>query len=202
MISHVSVCVLTQGEKGLISSTFCHTKREYSFSVRPIGYTPAFLSKIEATLLKARRTHYSEMFSYSFDSLLASFLWKYPNSNTLMERRASIRFCNFATPSVVGWTSIACCAPSIKREMRKYFQFSIRRSQTLIIIPAEQSRTFIMLRSLSFVPESWRQIQDRIVLHRIIQVHITALYVFCAIKFVKTDDFKGRTVLTFLHMPV
>ena len=74
MISHVSVCVLAQGEKGLISSTFCHTKREYSFSVRPIGHTPAFLSKIEATLLKARRTHYSEMFSYSFDSLLASFL--------------------------------------------------------------------------------------------------------------------------------
>ena len=60
MISHVSVCVLAQGEKGLISNTFCHTKREYSFSVRPIGYTPAFLSKIEATLLKARRTHYSE----------------------------------------------------------------------------------------------------------------------------------------------
>ena len=37
---------------------------------------------------------------------------------------------------------------------------------------------------------------------RIIQVHITALHVFCVIKFVKTDDFKGRTVLTFLHMPV
>lgn len=74
MISHVSVCLLAHEEKGLISNTFCHAKREYSFSVRPIGCTPAFLSKIEATLLKARRTHYSEMFSYSFDSLFASFL--------------------------------------------------------------------------------------------------------------------------------
>lgn len=74
MISHVSVCLLANGEKESISNTFCHTKREYSFSVRPIGCTPASLSKIEATLLKARRTHYSEMFSYSFDSLFASFL--------------------------------------------------------------------------------------------------------------------------------
>ena len=74
MIFHVSVCLLAHEEKGLISTTFCHAKREYSFSVRPIGCTPAFLSKIEATLLKARRTHYSEMFSYSFDSLFASFL--------------------------------------------------------------------------------------------------------------------------------
>ena len=62
MISHVSVCLLAHEEKGLISNTFCHAKREYSFSVRPIGCTPASLSKIEATLLKARRTHYSEMF--------------------------------------------------------------------------------------------------------------------------------------------
>ena len=74
MISHVSVCLLAHEEKGLISNTFCHAKREYSFSVRPIGCTPASLSKIETTLLKARRTHYSEMFSYSFDSLFASFL--------------------------------------------------------------------------------------------------------------------------------
>ena len=74
MIFHVSVCLLAHEEKGLISNTFCHAKREYSFSVRPIGCTPAFLSKIEATLLKARRTHYCEMFSYSFDSLFASFL--------------------------------------------------------------------------------------------------------------------------------
>ena len=74
MISHVLVCLLAHEEKGLISNTFCHAKREYSFSVRPIGCTPASLSKIEATLLKARRTHYSEMFSYSFDSLFASFL--------------------------------------------------------------------------------------------------------------------------------
>ena len=74
MISHVSVCLLVHEEKGLISDTFRHTKWEYSFSVRPIGCTPAFLSKIEATLLKARRTHYCEMFSYSFDSLFASFL--------------------------------------------------------------------------------------------------------------------------------
>ena len=42
MISHVSVCLLEHEEKGLISNTFCHTKREYSFSVRPIGCTPAF----------------------------------------------------------------------------------------------------------------------------------------------------------------
>ena len=74
MIFHVSVCLLAHEEKGLISDTFRRTKWEYSFSVRPIGCTPAFLSKIEATLLKARRTHYSEMFSYSFDSLFASFL--------------------------------------------------------------------------------------------------------------------------------
>ena len=43
MISHVSVCLLAHGEKGSISNTFCHTKREYSFSVHPIGCTPAFL---------------------------------------------------------------------------------------------------------------------------------------------------------------
>ena len=43
MISHVSVCLLAHEEKGLISNTFCHAKREYSFSVHPIGCTPAFL---------------------------------------------------------------------------------------------------------------------------------------------------------------
>ena len=43
MISHVSVCLLAHEEKGLISNTFCHAKREYSFSVRPIGCTPAFV---------------------------------------------------------------------------------------------------------------------------------------------------------------
>lgn len=42
MISHVSVCLLAHEEKGLISDTFRHTKWEYSFSVRPIGCTPAF----------------------------------------------------------------------------------------------------------------------------------------------------------------
>ena len=42
MIFHVSGCLLAHGEKGLISNTFCHTKREYSFSVHPIGCTPAF----------------------------------------------------------------------------------------------------------------------------------------------------------------
>ena len=42
MISHVSVCLLAHEEKGLISDTFCHAKREYSFSVHPIGCTPAF----------------------------------------------------------------------------------------------------------------------------------------------------------------
>ena len=42
MISHVSVCLLAHEEKGSISNTFCHAKREYSFSVHPIGCTPAF----------------------------------------------------------------------------------------------------------------------------------------------------------------
>jgi len=42
MISYVTVCLLVHGEKGLISDTFRHTKWEYSFSVRPIGCTPAF----------------------------------------------------------------------------------------------------------------------------------------------------------------
>ena len=42
MISHVSVCLLVHEEKGLISNTFYHAKREYSFSVHPIGCTPAF----------------------------------------------------------------------------------------------------------------------------------------------------------------
>ena len=46
MIFHVSVCLLAHEEKGLISNTFCHAKREYSFSVRLIGCTPAFCSKI------------------------------------------------------------------------------------------------------------------------------------------------------------
>ena len=44
MISHVSVCLLAHGEKSSISNTFCHTKREHSFSVHPIGCTPAFLN--------------------------------------------------------------------------------------------------------------------------------------------------------------
>ena len=43
MISHVLVCLLAHEEKGLISNTFWHIKREYSFSVHPIGCTPAFL---------------------------------------------------------------------------------------------------------------------------------------------------------------
>lgn len=42
MISHVSVCLLAHEEKGLISNTFCHAKREYSFSIHPIDCTPAF----------------------------------------------------------------------------------------------------------------------------------------------------------------
>ena len=46
MISHVSVCLLAHEEKGLISNTFYHTKREYSFSVHPIGCTPAFFFAI------------------------------------------------------------------------------------------------------------------------------------------------------------
>lgn len=43
MISHVLSYLQIHGEKGLISNTFCHTKREYSFSVHPIGCTPGFL---------------------------------------------------------------------------------------------------------------------------------------------------------------
>ena len=42
MIFHVPVCLLAHEEKGSISNTFYHAKREYSFSVRPIGCTPAF----------------------------------------------------------------------------------------------------------------------------------------------------------------
>ena len=104
---------------------------------------------VKSTLLKVRCTHYSEIFLYSPESLFASFLWKYPNSKTLMERRSSIRFCNFFTPSAVGWTSIACCAPSIRREMRKYLQFSITRSQILMRIPAEQSKMLELFLSMA-----------------------------------------------------
>lgn len=43
MISHVTVCLLAHGEKSSISSIFCHAKREYSLSVRPIGCTPIYL---------------------------------------------------------------------------------------------------------------------------------------------------------------
>ena len=43
MISHVLSYLQVHGEKGLISNTFCHAKREYSFSARPIGCTPAIL---------------------------------------------------------------------------------------------------------------------------------------------------------------
>ena len=46
MIFHMSGCLLAHEEKGLISNTFCYAKREYSFSVRPIGCTPAFLLHI------------------------------------------------------------------------------------------------------------------------------------------------------------
>ena len=53
MISHVSVCLLAHEEKGLISNTFCHAKREYSFSVRPISCTPAFLF-CEAVFIKPK----------------------------------------------------------------------------------------------------------------------------------------------------
>lgn len=51
MISHVSVCLLAHEEKGLISNTFCHAKREYSFSVRPIGCTPVFYAVISSTFV-------------------------------------------------------------------------------------------------------------------------------------------------------
>ena len=37
-------CLLTDAcKKDTFSNTFCHAKREYRFSVRPIGCTPAFL---------------------------------------------------------------------------------------------------------------------------------------------------------------
>ena len=53
MIFHVSGCLLAHGEKGLISDTFRHTKWEYSFSVRPIGCTPAFyFAKLFSSSLK------------------------------------------------------------------------------------------------------------------------------------------------------
>lgn len=42
MISHVPSCLLAQGEESSISNTLCNAKREYSFSVRPIGCTPTF----------------------------------------------------------------------------------------------------------------------------------------------------------------
>ena len=51
MISHVSSCLLAHEEKGLISNTFCHAKREYSFSVRPIGCTPAFFIMLYGSIL-------------------------------------------------------------------------------------------------------------------------------------------------------
>ena len=47
MIFHVPVCLLAHEEKGSISNTFYHAKREYSFSVRPIGCTPAFFAIIK-----------------------------------------------------------------------------------------------------------------------------------------------------------
>ena len=53
MIFHVSVCLLAHEEKGLISNTFCYAKREYSFSVRPISCTPAFLF-CEAVFIKPK----------------------------------------------------------------------------------------------------------------------------------------------------
>ncbi len=56
MISHVSVCLLAHEEKGLISDTFCHAKREYNFSVRPIGCTPAFFSQNVDLLYSIRYT--------------------------------------------------------------------------------------------------------------------------------------------------
>lgn len=102
---------------------------------------------VKSTLLKVRCTHYSEIFLYSPESLFASFLWKYPNSKTLMERRSSIRFCNFFTPSAVGWTSIACCAPSIRREMRKYLQFSITRTLSIVFV------TIHLLYAPKYIPE-------------------------------------------------
>ncbi|GAA0245133.1 hypothetical protein GCM10008922_02760 [Faecalicatena contorta] len=46
MIFHVSVCLLAHEEKGLISNTFCHAKREYSFSVRPRAVLPLFFSLV------------------------------------------------------------------------------------------------------------------------------------------------------------
>ena len=51
MIFHVPVCLLAHEEKGSISNTFYHAKREYSFSVRPIGCTPAFFNILNSVLM-------------------------------------------------------------------------------------------------------------------------------------------------------
>ena len=42
MISHVLSDLQVHGEKGSISNTFCHAKREYSFLVRPRAVLPLF----------------------------------------------------------------------------------------------------------------------------------------------------------------
>ena len=63
MISHVPVCLLAHGEKSSISNTFCNAKREYSFSVRPICCTPAFLllQKLDGFALFCNRDNANEI---------------------------------------------------------------------------------------------------------------------------------------------
>ena len=46
------------------------------------------------------------------------------------------------------------------------------------------------IRNLSFVPESWRQIQDMVVWHQVLCIYITQFHIFYAIKFVKNWWFK------------
>ena len=53
------------------------------------------------------------------------------------------------------------------------------------------------IRNLSFVPESWRQIQGQIVLHQMLYVHITPFHIFYAIKFVKNWWIKARNRIDF-----
>ena len=63
MIFHVSSCLLAHGEKSLIPNTFRHTKWEYSFSVRPICCTPAFLllQKLDGFALFCNRDNANEI---------------------------------------------------------------------------------------------------------------------------------------------
>ena len=80
MISHVSVCLLAHREKGSISNTFCHTKREYSFSVHPIGCNDeicfvcktaqgkSIINPLEKYQLRADKKVYAALFDGTLDA--------------------------------------------------------------------------------------------------------------------------------------